>query len=193
MTALEHSSVNRPCLGERVSGDTALVKEVPGGWLAAVVDVLGHGEDAHKLACQIETWLETHASGDVAGVMERLHQRLKGTRGAVAGLCFVTDGGKLHYAGTGNTAVRRFGSSETRLVSRDGVLGQSMRTPHPQSLELAPDDVVLLHTDGVSERFGLEEYPAMLHHETPLVARSVVRRFAKDHDDATCIALRYRP
>jgi len=193
VSVLESFSVNRPCLGERVSGDVAVVLEVGGGWLAALVDVLGHGPEANELAVVIAAWIEDHATGDVVSVMERLHRRLKGTRGAAIGLCFVADGGKVQYAGTGNTAVRRFGSTETRLVSRDGVVGHTMRTPHLQEMELEPADVLLLYSDGVSDRFGLQEYPALLHQEVPVVARSVIKRFAKDHDDATCIALKYRP
>jgi serine phosphatase RsbU (regulator of sigma subunit) len=193
VSVVEHFSVNRPCLGEQVSGDAALVQEVPGGWLLAVVDVLGHGEEAHQLACIIEAWLAEHASRDVVGLMERLHRRLRGTRGAAASLCFVAQSGKAEYVGTGNTLLRRFGSAETRLVSKDGVLGQSMRTPHLQSLELAPEDLLLLHTDGISERFGLKDYPALQHHEPRVVARSVLKRFAKEYDDATCLVLRYLP
>ncbi|MGI9589897.1 MAG: SpoIIE family protein phosphatase [Myxococcota bacterium] len=193
MSTLESFSVNRPCRGEHVSGDLALVQEVTGGWLAALGDVLGHGKEAHALAVQIVSWLESHASGDVARLMERLHKRLGGSRGAALGLCFVTEGGKVQYVGTGNTALRRIGSTETRLVSRDGVVGHTMRAPHVQSLELEPDDLLLLYTDGVSDRFGLKEYPALRHHSVNAVARSVIKRFAKDYDDATCVALRYKP
>lgn len=193
MSVLESYAVNRPCFGERVSGDSGTVYEVPGGWLGAIVDVLGHGVEAHELAVQIEEWLADHATGDVVRLMDRLHRRLKGTRGAAVGLCFVMESGKVEYVGTGNTVVRRIGSSETRLVSRDGVVGQTMRTPHLQDMELEPDDLLLLYSDGVSDRFGLSEYPALVHHDPAGVARSVIRRFAKDHDDATCVAMRFRP
>lgn len=193
MNPLDHFSVNRPCIGERVSGDAALVREVQGGWLVAVVDVLGHGAEAHELADRITAYLEKHAHGNVRALMERLHEYLRGTRGAAVGLCSISPGGRLEYVGTGNTALRRFGSEETRLVSREGVLGQTMRTPHLQSIELVPDDLVLLYSDGVSDRFALQDYPALLHQRPAVVARRVVSRFGKDHDDATCIALRYRP
>ena len=191
MSPIQHFSVNRPCPGERVSGDAAFLRPVQGGWFAAVVDVLGHGPEAHELAEEIVAWLERNAQGNVVHTMERLHERLKGTRGAAAGLCFITESGKLEYVGTGNPTIRRFGSAETRLVARDGVVGHQMRTPHLQDLELEPGDLVLLYSDGVSDRFRLQDYPAIVRHDPPVVARSVVRRFGKDHDDATCMALRY--
>ena len=89
--------------------------------------------------------------------------------------------------------IRRFGSSDRRLVSRDGVLGQNMRTPHLQTLDLAPGDTLLLYTDGVKDRFGLDDYRGLLFEDLDCVASTVVERYGKGHDDAACIAIRYRP
>jgi serine phosphatase RsbU (regulator of sigma subunit) len=160
--------------------------------LAAIVDVLGKGPEAHDLARQIDVYLERYGSADVAGLMTRLHQHLKGTRGAAIGLCaFETATGHIAYVGTGNTVARRFGQADTRLVSRDGVLGQNMRTPHAQTLTLAPGDLVVLHTDGVRDRFSSDDYPGMLTQAPNDVVRVLIDRFGKDYDDAACIAVRY--
>ena len=190
---LEHSSLVRPYPGQAVSGDAAVVRPLEGGLFAAIVDVLGHGPEAHALACEIEAYLDRFASADVGGLMSRLHQHLKGSRGAAVGLC-AFDGatGRLEYAGTGNTTLRRLGRPDTRLVSQDGVLGQNMRTPRPQTLQLASGDLVLLHTDGVRERFSPDDCPDVAHLAPKDVVRAIVGRFGKDYDDAACIALRYR-
>ena len=58
-------------------------------------------------------------------------------------------------------------------------------------MTLTPGDIVLLYTDGVKDRFQLQDYPQLLHHTAELIARTVIQRFGKDHDDASCIALRY--
>ena len=111
---LEHSSLIRPCHGERVSGDAVVVRPIENGLFAAIVDVLGHGPDAHELAVDIETYLVRYGAPDVCGVMTRLHQYLKGTRGAAVGLCALdATAGRLEYVGTGNTSLRRFGRSDT--------------------------------------------------------------------------------
>ena len=99
--------------------------------------------------------------------------------------------GRVSYAGIGNTAMRRFGKAETRLVSQAGVLGQNMRTPRPQTLQLEPGDLIVLYTDGVSDRFTADDYPGVLRHAPKQVASNIVQRFGKDHDDAACIAVRY--
>jgi negative regulator of sigma-B (phosphoserine phosphatase) len=189
---LEHSSLIRPCMGERVSGDAVVVRPLEHGLFAAIIDVLGHGPDAHELTLVIEAFLDQHAAADVGSLIARLHQRLKGTRGAAVGLCAVDSAaGSVDYAGIGNTSLRRFGACETRLVSHDGVLGQNMRTPLLQSMKLEPGDLITLYTDGVSDRFTAAEYPGLLSHAPKDVVRIILDRFGKDHDDSACIAIRY--
>jgi len=189
---LEHSSTIRPCLGERVSGDAVVIRPLETGLFAAIVDVLGHGPDAHELAVDIDSYLSQYGSDDIPGLMKRLHQHLKGSRGAAVGLCSIdAETGRVVYAGTGNTVLRRFGLADTRLVSQDGVLGQNMRTPRPQTLQLDVGDLLVLYTDGVKDRFTSDDYPALFHHAPKDVARTIVERFGKDHDDAACIAVRY--
>lgn len=189
---LEYSSRIRPCLGERLSGDAVVIRPLEQGLFVAIVDVLGHGPEAHELTHVIDTYLTRYGSADVSGLMTRLHQHLKGTRGAAVGLCAInTSSGRIDYAGIGNTAMRRFGKSETRFVSQAGVLGQNMRTPRPQTLQLEPGDLIVLYTDGVSDRFTADDYPGVLRHAPQEVASNIVQRFGKDHDDAACIAVRY--
>jgi serine phosphatase RsbU (regulator of sigma subunit) len=189
---LEHASLIRPCHGEHLSGDAVVVRPLEQGLFVAIVDVLGHGPEAHELTHVIDAYLARYGSADVSGVMTRLHQHLKGTRGAAAGLCAIdAAAGRIDYAGIGNTVMRRFGEIETRLVSQDGVLGQNLRTPLHQTLQLNPGDMIVLYTDGVSDRFTSDDYPGVLRHAPKEVANNIVQRFGKNHDDAACIAVRY--
>lgn len=189
---LQHSSAIRPCQGERVSGDAAVIRPLENGIFAAIVDVLGHGREAHELALVIDAYLARHGSSDVASLMTRLHQHVKGTRGAAAGLCAIdVTAERVSYVGTGNTVLRRFGKTDTRLVSQEGVLGQNMRTPRPQTLRLDRGDLIVLYTDGVRDRFTSDDYPGVFHHAPEDVVRTIIDRFGKNYDDAACIAVRY--
>ena len=191
---LEYAGTVRPCPGQSVSGDTIVIRSLDQALFVAIVDVLGHGAEAHELTHVIDAYLARYGSGDVAGVMTRLHTHLRGTRGAAVGLCVIDPViCRMDYTGVGNTAIRRFGGSESRLVSQDGVLGQNMRTPHLQTLELDPGDVIVLYTDGIRNNFALHDYPGILRHSAQDVANKIVQRFGKDHDDAACIAIRYQP
>jgi len=179
-------------MGESVSGDAVVLRPLEHGLFVAIIDVLGHGPEANELTHLIDHFLDRHATADVSGLLTRLHQRLKGTRGAAVGFCAIDSAtGHLDYVGIGNTCIRRFGESETRLVSRDGVLGQNMRTPLLQSLELESGDLIVLYTDGVSDRFTAVEYPGLLRHAPKDVVRNILDRFGKNHDDSACIAIRY--
>jgi negative regulator of sigma-B (phosphoserine phosphatase) len=188
----EHSSQIRPCLGERLSGDAVVIQPLDDGLFVAIVDVLGHGPVAHELTHVIDAYLARYGTSDVSGLITRLHQHLKGTRGAAVGLCAMDAAtGRVDYVGVGYTALRRFGKTETRLVSQDGVLGQNMRTPRVQTLQLEPGDLIVLYTDGVTGRFTSDDYPGVLRHAPKEVASNIVQRFGKAHDDAACIAVRY--
>ena len=192
MHRLEYAQVNRPHYYEHVSGDAAVIRQKGHLVLAAIVDVLGHGPEAHEVAAETEKFLRGHWSDSVVGLMDQLHKHLAGSRGAGAGLCLVDRrSGLLRYTGIGNTVIRRFGSSELRLPSRAGILGNGRRSLKEEQMTLTPGDVVLLYTDGVKDRFQLQDYPQLLHHTAEFIARTVIQRFGKDHDDATCIALRY--
>lgn len=178
---------------ERVGGDRAIHHPQDAGTFLAIVDVLGHGPDADVLAAEIEQFLDARPGEQIAELMCVLHDHLNGTRGAAVGLCWVdARTGEARHVGTGNTSFRRLGSEETRLVSRDGVLGERMRTPFEQKLTLSPGDLVLLSTDGVRS-FSPDEYHTIRTDPVERIARTVVRKFAKEHDDAACVALRYEP
>lgn len=194
MTArVESAAVVRPMVGEIVSGDDAFILEVEQGFLAAIVDVLGHGEEANALAIRIRAFLTGIGSDALVDVLSRLHRECRGSRGAAVGLCFIDPAtGRLRFSGIGNTVCRRFGEVETRLVSRDGMVGGTMRTPVEETLQLSDGDVIVMNTDGVDSNFAASAYPR-LHTDRPrMVAATIVHRFGKSHDDASCVVLRYQ-
>ncbi len=143
------------------------------------------------MALDIESFLSRSWTLDLAQVLTQLHEHLRGGRGACVGACIIDETtGLLRYAAIGNTVFRRFGASETRLVSQSGTLGNLMRTVKEQRITLHPGDAALLYTDGISDRFAQRDVPALFGHSPATLAATVVRHFGKDHDDATCIVLR---
>ncbi len=189
---VEFYSVVRPYFGQRVSGDAIFTKETDRGFLIVIIDVLGHGAEAHELALKIVDYLEGNYSEDVIEMVEQLHEHLKETRGAAAGLCFLNfETGQVSYVGVGNTVIRKFGKTEASLMSKDGVLGLNMHNPKEENMSVSTGDVLLLYTDGVSSHFRREQYPSIVIDDVRKIANKVVRDFGKDYDDASCIALRY--
>ena len=168
--------------------------EEEGGLFLAIIDVLGHGAEAHEVARHIVGRIEREDRSELCPMLNRLHESLRGTRGAAIAVAKLNcESGVLHYAGVGNTVCRKIGREPVRLVSHDGTLGHIMRTPRQEALQVEKGDLLLFYTDGVQDHFNLDDYPAMELDSALAVARNVIRLFGKPHDDATCIAVRPKP
>ncbi len=190
---LDYASFNRPCFGERVSGDKALIDENNGFILLGMIDGLGHGQNAYLISAQIEKFLRENWSADLKKTLLQLHEHCKGTIGAAVGLGVLEiNTGQLSYTGVGNTVIRVLGKQSKRLPSSDGVIGTCMRTPVIHKLNLTSSDILLLYTDGIKDRFEIEDYRSILYENPKSLVQNIVRRFGKKHDDATCILLKYK-
>jgi len=89
--------------GQSRSGDRQAVMLFPGGALVAVVDGLGHGELAAVPAETAIEALERYAREPVVALIQRCHERLRGTRGAVMSLAsFREADSTMTWLGVGN-------------------------------------------------------------------------------------------
>ena len=187
----------RPCDGETLSGDVVLVQPQGDGVFAVVIDVLGHGPDAHRLGVQLiaalSGWLPEAAPPAPEGALAVLHESARGTRGAAAAVAWL-DTRTLEgwVAGVGNVRCRLFGAEMRSFEFGEGVLGQRVRTPRSTSFALRPTDVVILFSDGVAGRFRNDDYPSLGLDPAPAIAFNVVSRFGKGIDDASCAVMRCR-
>ncbi|MBN4071870.1 SpoIIE family protein phosphatase [bacterium AH-315-F18] len=182
----------RPYAGERYSGDAIAICETEDGVLLGIVDVAGHGTEASLVGAHVVSLIERHQSEPISSIMKTLHESLQGTRGAAVGLCTVSaTTGILRYSGTGNTVLRRLGEDDSRLISRDGMLGHIMGTPRVETLQLASKEVVLMYTDGVKTSFLVRDYPQLMTDHVDTIARSIIQRYGREHDDAACIAMKF--
>jgi anti-sigma regulatory factor (Ser/Thr protein kinase) len=189
---VDHAVYGRPCIGERVSGDFGLVIEREGLLFLAIADIVGHGPEAHVVAVEARRYLVGSWTPDLTETVTRLHEELKGGRGAAVGLATLEiASGEVRYVGVGNTVIRRLGSQEARLFSADGNIGETLRTPREQSLRLAKDDVLALYTDGLRTNFEVDDYPQLRYERAAAIAKTLVSRFGRSYDDATCLVVRY--
>ena len=191
--ALEIGQATRTADGYAVGGDVVVIEPCAQGAFLAIVDVLGHGPAAHAVGLDVERILAARPTQDVAGQLTRLDAELRGSLGAAVGLAYVDAAtGEGAFSGVGNTVARLLGEPERRLVSLDGVVGQSGRTGVETPFRLARGQVLVLYTDGVTSRFAIEEYPRLLAEEPAVAAAEIIRRFGRSHDDAACIVARLR-
>ena len=51
-------------------------------------------------------------------------------------------------------------------------------------------DVIVMHSDGISSQFDIDDYPQILKHDARTIARNLIEKFAKNEDDAICLVIR---
>jgi hypothetical protein len=179
---LRIASFSRPFPGERVCGDAVAVAVDSQATTLAVIDGLGHGEEAHRAAQVAKRVIESNASLSPALLLQRCHDALRDTRGAAMGVARLAQSGSGRFAGVGNIAVSSRGQNPVHAISFGGIVGHKMRKVVECSFLLGPGDVLCLFSDGLSSRLSLEEVDTARLEES---AKKLVARFGRDHDDAT--------
>jgi len=194
MVELDYFLAARPKTRRCASGDIALVKEFKNKVFIGIVDAEGHGKEAQKTASICLEFMEKNCHQDLVQAMSILHERLKNLpRKAVAGFALLElETGELTYVGIGDITVRIFGPTSSRIIPKPGLVGYAMPSPKLEKIKLHAGDILVLHTDGVREHFGLEDYPGLLADDVEKIATRIIRKFGRPDDDALCIALRYR-
>mgnify|MGYP001553870270 FL=1 len=62
--SLEAAARIRPRLGEAGAGDAAVIRRFDDGLVICMVDVLGHGPEAHAVSVRIKEFLERSTATD---------------------------------------------------------------------------------------------------------------------------------
>lgn len=181
--------------GQAVSGDLHLVAPFPGGVLVAVVDGLGHGEDAAAAAQIAVASLKHHAHEPVKSLVERCHLALRSTRGVVMTIAsFNVRDATMTWLGVGNVEgalLREAAGTRPKrevVLLRGGVVGFQLPPLHAKSLPVEPNDVLLLTTDGIRCP-PVEE--VSLYSRPQEIADHVLSHCLRHNDDALVLVARY--
>lgn len=192
---LEWGAVCVPKRGEVFCGDAWAVS--PGHFrnTILVVDGLGHGIHAFDAAnAALRTFWE-HTRERPESVLKALHQSLPGTRGAVAALAEIDwDKRELRWAGAGNiagTLVPVEGKASS-MVSHTGTVGQNVARFQEFTHRWPEQGLLILHSDGLSNRWTLEPYPGLSRKDPSLIAGVLYRDFVSRHDDVVVLVARER-
>ncbi|TFH75249.1 hypothetical protein E3V39_03745 [Gammaproteobacteria bacterium LSUCC0112] len=182
----------RPSQGEVKAGDTAIVVELTGGVLVALVDVSGHGFKASALALEIRELISHYATPRITELMTLLHERLRGTLGAAVSLLFMdTLRCSLNYCAVGNTAAYRVIGQTWRPISKDGVVGYRLPNVIEDSTSLTNGDVILIRTDGVTDRTARKYVIENASQPASVIAQGLIKHSGREFDDAACVILKW--
>jgi negative regulator of sigma-B (phosphoserine phosphatase) len=181
--------------GQVVSGDRFVVAPFPQGVLVAVVDGLGHGEQAAAAAEVAAATLQAHASEPVIPLVRRCHDALARTRGAVLTLASLNGSDNtMTWLGVGNVegVLLRGESVEPRdaerILLRGGVVGYQLPPLRASALSLARGDTLILVTDGIKGTFADN---LLLADPPQHIADRILARGNKKMDDALVLVVRY--
>ncbi len=192
---LEWDVASRAVPGQKQSGDLQLVRPRRDGMLAAVVDGLGHGDEASVAAKRAIEVLEQHVDESVIGLMRRCDGALRTTRGAVMTLVsFNMVEHTVAMLGVGNveTVLLRANPaanpSRESVLLRGGLVGFQLPALHASVLPVFPGDVMIFATDGVRDGFteGVN-----LGDPLPQLVGKIMTRHFRGTDDALVLAIRY--
>lgn len=174
-----------PRVGELESGDAVVVREEGDARLLVLIDALGHGASAARVAHQAVTSLaECHLQSDPITIMSTLHEVLRGTRGAAVTVLRLQ---ALEVEGcmVGNVDVRTVGARLPALAL-SGVVG--IRLPKLRSFRgaLAPGARVFVHSDGISRRAPFDRLAAL---GAAQACEEALASHRHEHDDSSIIAI----
>lgn len=176
--------------GQSECGDAWAVDRRPRGSRLLVVDGIGHGPIA-AVAAQTarEVFFEAPAAPPAA-LLQLMHERLTGTRGAAAAVVNVDEtAGTITFAGVGNIAATLVSATRSQgMLSRYGTLGHEVRSIREYTHDLA-EGVLIMHTDGISQRGATDAVGAWLGRHPLLLAGLILRDHGRDRDDATVVVL----
>jgi hypothetical protein len=183
------AGLTRPIAGETVCGDRWTARSRDGALLLLVADGLGHGVLAAGAAnAVVDAFLASELDAPAA-IVEHLHRVVSHTRGAAVSVVRV-EGAGVRFAGLGNVAgTIAFPDGERRsMVSMPGIVGHQSRIVREFGYDLPPEAVVVLHSDGVSDRWNLRDYPGLSRQDPLLIAGTLLRDAGVRRDDA-CVAV----
>jgi serine phosphatase RsbU (regulator of sigma subunit) len=180
---------------EEPSGDRHVVVSFPGGALVALLDGLGHGSEAAAASLAAISILEAHPSEAVLSLIQRCHDSLRTTRGAVMSMAsFNALDSSMSWIGVGNVGavlLRKRSTPQHRdeaIAARGGVVGFQLPPLRGETLKVFSGDTLIMATDGIRDAFTTG---MVMEHSPQEIAESIVARFAKGSDDAHVVVVRY--
>jgi serine/threonine protein phosphatase PrpC len=188
---MEYGVVHLSKPGRLVSGDDFVFHQDRDTTLVAVIDGLGAGEAAHEAAIRAKECIHKHTTYPLPDLLALCHRALQGSRGAVMMFMRVHHFQKtVAFAGVGNIGVRVLGDTSIKPLSRNGIVGYRMNSVREFSYPYTEGDVFILHSDGISTRFTIdEEWARDVRTDVQEIARQIADNFGKD-DDVTVIVTR---
>ncbi|MFJ4888337.1 hypothetical protein B0675_24020 [Streptomyces sp. M41(2017)] len=190
-TSSERVSSPRPGTVGRPAAVRAAVAGPGEGVLVMSCDGLGHGPMAARAAQAAVHAFKTGTARTPEQAMEQVHGALRGTRGAAVAIARLEPDGRLLFCGVGNiTAALVTNSSRSTLLSHPGITGHQMHQLRTYEHRLPAHGILVMHSDGLSERWTHRDLAGLIHHPPALIAAALMRQAGTRRDDASAVIVK---
>jgi anti-sigma regulatory factor (Ser/Thr protein kinase) len=189
---LDIGAVCLPKAGETVAGDDWMAEQRGGRSVIAVADGLGHGPLAAEASQTAMRLIREYRGDGSQGRVAAAHAGLKSTRGGAVAVAEVDLGRNLvRFCGLGNISGVILGDGPDRqLVSHNGTAGLVAGRIDEFTYPWPPGALLVLHSDGLTTRWGLDRYPGLARRHPGLIAAVLYRDFSRGRDDVTVVVAR---
>jgi anti-sigma regulatory factor (Ser/Thr protein kinase) len=185
-----YAGLVRPIAGETECGDVFAAVETDGTLTGVLCDGLGHGPLAAIAANEAVRAVLDGPADEPAAAVARAHGRMSHTRGGALGVVQVT-GRVVRFCGLGNiAAVIVADGTRKSMLSVPGIAGHQARAIRQFEYDAPPGAAIILHSDGLSNRWAPETLPGLNTRDPLVVAAALLAEAGTRRDDAGVLVLK---
>jgi len=186
------TAITLPKPGEEESGDNWHERDFPESRVLIVADGLGHGPDAARASSVAVDSLKRANNDSPDEILQMIHNAMRLTRGgAVSVVRIMKKTNKITVAGLGNIATLLVNPTKQQtLMSMNGTAGLVASRIKSYDYEPIVNSFLVMHSDGLSNRWELNTYPQIWSCHPSIVAGLLCRDVRRTTDDATVVVTR---
>ncbi|MEU2677377.1 ATP-binding SpoIIE family protein phosphatase [Streptomyces sp. NPDC007107] len=156
--------------------------------LVLFCDGLGHGPLAGRAAQAAVAAFHGSDAQQPDAILLDVHKALRGGRGGAVAVVRIEPGERsVYFCGVGNVStfvVDPATGTRRSLSSAPGIVGHHLPTLRSVRQELPRDGAVIMHSDGLTERWQATALPGFLEHSPLVAAAQLLREAGVRRDDA---------
>lgn len=178
--------------GEQVCGDGYAVRSSGSRLLLMLCDGAGHGPLAATASQRaVRTFCDAESS-DPEALLRCIDLALAGTRGGAVAVAEINPGTRtVRFAGVGNISGAVVTERHKRaMVCLPGIAGHKTHTIRTFDYPLPEGAVVVLHSDGLNDRWAAQACGGVLRRQPLLIAMVLMRTAGTRRDDASVLVAR---
>jgi len=181
-----------PYPGETVCGDGWAIGASAARIAVLMADGSGHGPEAHKAALRAIEIFRAQTDRGVEPVAQAIDRALAVTRGAAVAVAEIDPAsGQVNFVGIGNISAALIDQgSVRRMISNNGTAGHIAPRIRAFQYPFRHETTVIMHSDGLTPRWDLNDYPGLIAAHPSLIAGILYRDFRRGRDDASIVVVR---